>query len=204
MIQKLENKVWKDETGQDVPVEYISLGTRLKERSSASLLKEAELINSKLMSFKKRMEKLCEDVYRKAMEEYKAKPDGKGNFTWFNFDRSIKIEVSISDRITFDDLAIQASKEKLDSFLSENLDSKMEFVKDLVIDAFSTTRGKIDAKKVFALMKYRTKISHPLFQEALNVLSDGLRHPGSKTYFRLWKRDEDGSYKLIELNFSAL
>ena len=80
----------------------------------------------------------------------------------------------------------------------------MEFVKDLVIDAFSTTRGKIDAKKVFALMKYRTKISHPLFQEALNVLSDGLRHPGSKTYFRLWKRDEDGSYKLIELNFSAL
>ncbi|MCX6281503.1 MAG: DUF3164 family protein [Bacteroidetes bacterium] len=204
MIQKLENKVWKDETGQDVPVEYISLGTRLKERSSASLLKEAELINSKLMSFKKRMEKLCEDVYRKAMEEYKAKPDGKGNFTWFNFDRSIKIEVSISDRITFDDLAIQASKEKLDSFLSENLDSKMEFVKDLVIDAFSTTRGKIDAKKVFALMKYRTKISHPLFQEALNVLSDGLRHPGSKTYFRLWKREEDGSYKLIELNFSAL
>ena len=138
------------------------------------------------------------------MEDYKAKADRKGNFTWFNFDRSIKIEVSISERIDFDDLAIKAAKEKLDAFLSESLDSKMEFVKDMVIDAFSTSRGKIDAKKVFQLMKYRSKISHPLFQEAINILSDGIRKPNSKTYFRIWERAENGSYQLIELNFSAL
>ena len=204
MNQKVKDKAWKDESGNDVPVEYITPGMRLKERNAASLLIEAKSINKKLHDFKLRMEKLCGDVYRKAMEEYKAKTDGKGNFTWFNFDRSIKIEVSISERIDFDDLAIKASKEKLDAFLSENIDSKIEFVKDLVTDAFSTSRGKIDSKKVMQLMKYRTKIHHPLFQDAINILSDGIRKPGSKTYFRIWERADDGSYQLVELNFSAM
>ena len=204
MNQKVKDKAWRDESGKDVPVEYITPGMRLKERNAASLLLEAKNINKKLQEYKLRMEKLCGDVYRKAMEEYKAKTDGKGNFTWFNFDRSIKIEVSINERIDFDDLAIKASKEKLDAFLSENIDSKIEFVKDLVTDAFSTSRGKIDSKKVMQLMKYRSKIHHPLFQEAINILSEGIRKPGSKTYFRISERADDGSYQLVELNFSAL
>jgi len=204
MTQKIKDKSWKDESGADVPVEYITPGLRLKERSAAILLRDARTLNKKLQDYKNLMERLSSNIYRKAMEEYKAKADGKGNFTWFNFDRSIKIEVSISERIDFDDLAIKASKEKLDAFLSENIDSKMEFVKDLVIDAFSTSRGKIDSKKVMQLMKYRTKISHPLFQEAINILTEGIRKPGSKTYFRIWEREDDGSYTLIELNFSAL
>lgn len=204
MTQRIKDKVWKDESGTDVPVEYVSPGMRLKERNAYIIARESKAINKRLRNFKQLVERLSDDVYRKAMEEFKAKSDGKGNFTWFNFDRSIKIEVSISDRIDFDDLAIKASKEKLDNFLTENLISNMEFIKDLVIDAFSTSRGKIDAKKVFQLMKYRTKIHHPLFQEAINILSEGIRRPGSKTYFRIWEREADGSYKLIELNFSAL
>jgi len=204
MIQKVKDKSWTDESGAAVPVEYVTAGNRLKERSAAQLVKEAKAVNKSLQEFKDLMERLCGEVYKKAMEEYKAKTDGKGNFTWFNFDRSVKIEVSISERIDFDDLAIKAAKEKLDAFLNENLDSKMEFLKDMVVDVFSTSKGKIDSKKVMQLMKYRSKIHHPLFQEAINILSDGIRKPESKTYFRIWERADDGSYQLIELNFSAL
>ncbi len=206
MIQKLENKVWVDETGKQVPVEYISAGTRLKERGAATLLREAVQLNKRLKDFHEKIDKICQEVFRKAMEEFKANGNGKGkgNYTWYNFDRSIRVEVSINDRIDFDDLAIRAAKEKLDQFLSENLDSKAEFVKDLVIDAFSTTRGKIDAKKVFALMKYRVKITNRLFQDALDILENGITRPGSKTYFRVSEKQQDGSYKSVELNFSAL
>ena len=87
-------------------------------------------------------------------------------------------------------------------FLGENLNSKTAFVKDLVIDAFSTTKGKIDVDKVFQLMKYRTKIKDQLFQEAINILEAGIRRPGSKTYFRISEKKEDGSYSLVNLNFS--
>ena len=106
MNQKIKDKKWIDESGTEVPVEYITPGLRMKERNASSLLKSAKDLNKRLTVFKKIVIKLSDDVYQKAMEEFKTKANGKGNFTWFNFDRSIKIEVSISERTEFDDLAI--------------------------------------------------------------------------------------------------
>lgn len=204
MIQKVKEKKWKDETGQEIPIEYISAGIRLKERNAGILLKNAKSLNEQLTYFKEQVAELCSEVYKKMMEEFKVDPKSKGNFTWFNFDRTIKIEVSISERIDFDDLTIQAVKVKLDEFLNLNLDSKQEFIKELVNDAFSTSKGKLDAKKVMSLLKYRSKISDVLFQEALTLLESAIRRPDSKTYFRIWERTEEGSYELIDLNFSSL
>lgn len=204
MIQKVKEKKWKDETGQEIPIEYISAGIRLKERNAGILLKNAKSLNEQLTYFKEQVAELCSEVYKKMMEEFKVDPKSKGNFTWFNFDRTIKIEVSISERIDFDDLTIQAVKVKLDEFLNLNLDSKQEFIKELVNDAFSTSKGKLDAKKVMSLLKYRSKISDVLFQEALTLLESAIRRPDSKTYFRIWERTEEGSFELIDLNFSSL
>jgi hypothetical protein len=204
MIQQVKSKYWEDETGRSIPVQYITPSIRQRERHSALILKGAESLNKQLLAFKKNVVKLCDEVFIKAMEEKSANKETKGNFTWFNFDRSIKIEVSINERIDFDDLTIKACKDKLDDFLEQSLDSKTAFVKNLVMDAFSTSRGKLDAKKVMALTKYRKDIKDPLFQEALDLMEESIRRPDSKTYFRVWKREEDGSYKLIDLNFSSI
>ena len=204
MIQKTKQSEWQDETGKLIPLKYISPLNRLKERNAGNLLTNAKRLSEELIEFKDSVKKLCNDVYQKAIEELRTNITNKGNFTFFNFDRSIKIEVSISERIDFDDLTIQACKSKLDEFLNNTLDSKQEFVKDLVTDAFSTTKGKLDAKKVLNLIKYRSKIKHELFQDALNLLEQSIRKPDSKTYFRIWERAEGGEYNLIDLNFSSL
>lgn len=206
MIQQVKDKIWKDESGREIPVDYITLAARTRERSAARILNQSIRINKELDAFKKEVSRLCGEVFEKSLKEMKVKSssDFKGNFTWFNFDRSIKIEVSISERIEFDDLTIQACKDKLNEFLSNSLDSKTEFVKELVTDAFSTSRGNLDAKKVMSLMKYRTKILDPLFQEALNLLGESIRRPDSRKYFRVWNRREDGAYELVDLNFSSI
>ena len=129
---------------------------------------------------------------------------GKGGFTWKNFDGSIKIESSVSESIKFDDLGIIACKEKLELFLNNNLESKDAFIKQMVLDAFETSRGKLDAKKVLSLLTYRSKIKAPLFQEALNLLEKAIRRPDSKMYFRVFVKDEAGEYKNIDLNISSI
>ncbi len=206
MNQQVKSPVWVDEQGKEVPINYITPIMRLKERHSARILKQAKSINKQLSEFKDTVRNLTDEVWDLYMEQFKAsgKTPGKGSFTFTNFDRSIKIEVSISDRIEFDDLTLAACKEKLDMFLAENLDAKTEFVKELVTDAFSTTKGQIDSKKVMSLMRYKGKIKGQLFQEAMDLLSDSIRRPDSKTYFRVWERQEDGSYKAIDLNFSSI
>jgi len=204
MIQKSKSKTWVDETGMTIPFSRINKVERLMERESASLLRDAKNINSKLTDYKKSMQAICKNVYEEFMTSKGGNVESKGNFTWFSFDRSIKVEVAVSERVTFDDLTIKVAQERLNQFLSETVDSKFDFVKDLVQEAFSTSRGKLDAKKVMSLLKYRERINHPLFHEAATLIEQSIRRPDQKTYFRIWEKDELGEYKVIELNFSNI
>jgi len=204
MKQELKNKLWIDETGREVPVCYLNSSDKLKERYAHTLLTRAKGLNKKLLEYKADFKRLCDEVYEAAMKDFKANPDSKGNYTWFSFDRSIKVEVNINERITFDDLTIKACKSKLDEFLDNSVESKHDFVKQLVTDAFATTRGKLDAKKVMSLLRYEDKIKDALFQDSLTLLKESIRHPDSRTYYRISERQADGSYKVIDLNFSSI
>lgn len=204
--QKSSDKLWQDESGTTMPYSRITKVERKKETESAKLLKKALKINTDLEDFKQLVNTVCTDIYERYMESVNLDPTKppKGNFTWFNFDRSIKIEVSISEQITFDDLGITACKEKLELFLNNNLESKDAFIKQMVLDAFETSRGKLDAKKVTSLLRYRSKIKAVLFQEALNLLEESIRRPKSKTYFKVSAKDQAGEYQNINLNFSSI
>lgn len=205
MYQTSKDTNWIDEKGTAIPYNRTTKSERLQERKSNQLLKRAMGISSKLEEFKQEVKEVCANVYDVFMEEKNnSGANKKGNFTWFNFDRSIKIEVSINERIEFDDLTITACKDKLNEFLSNNIDAKQEFIKDLVLDAFETTKGKLDTKKVMGLLKYKSKIKDKLFQEAMDLLSDSIRRPESKTYFRIWERNSEGKYENVELNFSSI
>jgi hypothetical protein len=57
---------------------------------------------------------------------------------------------------------------------------------------------------VTGLLKYAVRINHPLFQEACTLIQKAIVRPDSKTYYRVFVKDEEGKYKNIELNFSNI
>ncbi|MBN1187014.1 MAG: DUF3164 family protein [Bacteroidales bacterium] len=203
-IQRSTADFWLDETGSKIPYNRTTKVERLMERQAAKLLTGAQRVNKALSDLKQEFESICEEIFREFMSEKEIKPTYKGNFTWYNFDRSIKIEVNINERITFDELMITAAREKLERFLTDNMDGKVEFVKELVIDAFKTSRGQLDAKKVMGLLKYRSKIKDDLYQSAMADIEGSIRRPSSRTYYRIFERLSGGEYKLIDLNFSSI
>ncbi|MCT4580812.1 MAG: DUF3164 family protein [Flavobacteriales bacterium] len=202
--QKTSDKLWSDESGMQIPSSRTTKLERLMERKSGKLLKDALKVNAQLTTFKDQVQEVCREVYDLFMEEHNNKKDRKGNFTWYNFDRSIKIQSRVNERIEFDDLNIIACKDKLDEFLDANVESKDDFIKQLVLDAFETSRGKLDAKKVMSLLRYKSKIKAPLFQEAMELLENSIRRPDSKTYFQIWAKDKSGEYQNVDLNFSSI
>jgi len=203
--QKKTDKTWNDETGAAIPFNRVRASERLREARAARLAKQALSISNSMKDFKENVRKTSEVIItavRREMEkEAKA---AKGNYSWYNFDRSIKVEVSVNERIDFDEMLIGLCKEKLMAFVTATLSDKETFIVEMVNDAFNTTKGKLDAKKVMSLLKYEKKIKAVQFQEALSLLKDSIRRPESKTYFRVWVKDENGEYKNIELNFSAI
>lgn len=203
--QKSKDGTWHDESGTAIPYNRITKSERLMERYAAKILKEAEYVNKRLTDFKESVREMCQEAYEAFMDEKNIHRETKGNFTWFNFNRTIKIEVSINERIEFDDLTIEAAKAKFDEFLEENITSKNEFAKQMVIDAFETQRNnKLDTKRVMQLTRYEKKINDALFSEAVALINEAIRRPESKTYFRVWKKTIDGSYENVDLNFSSI
>jgi hypothetical protein len=202
---KSKDSEWIDESGTSIPYNRITKAERLMERSSNRILKAALVVNNKLKDFKNLVRELSEEAYEAFMEEKSTNRISKGNFTWYNFDRSIKIEVSVNEPIQFDDLTIAAAKDKFDQFLDENVQSKNEFVKEMINSAFETQRaGKLDVKQVMNLTRYQGKINDPLFSEAVSLISEAIRRPKSKTYFRVWLKDQAGEYQNVELNLSSI
>lgn len=203
ITQKQADGTWTDESGMQIPVNRLTKAEKLMEKNSYKLLRAAQKINADLKAFKNLFAELSDEAYEAFMSEKDAKTT-KGNFTWYNFNRTIKIEVAISEPIVFDDLTLQAAKQKFDEFLEQTMSAKNDFVKPMIIESFQATRGKIDVKQVMKLVRWAGRINDPLFSEGAELVNQAIRRPSSRTYFRIWLKDTSGKYQNIDLNLSSI
>ena len=198
---QIKEKIWIDETGQSIPVARILPLEKQKEKVAFQCAKKAIDISNRLSSFKEEIAKECEAIYTESMKDAKV---GKGNFTFFNFGGSIKIEVQVNEMITFDTILIEKAKQKLMELVGESISEDKEFIKELVISAFQTSRGQLDTKRVMGLKKHAKRIKDERYHDAMALIDESVRRPSSKTYFRVWLRGAQGDYESIDLNFSSI
>ena len=199
-----KEKVWTDESGAEIPANRITHLEKMKEKFSFKIATDAAKLNTGLTVFKQGIKAMCNQVFDTVMTAEEKKKATKGNFTWYNFDGSIKVEVSINENIEFDGLLIEKCKQKLMELVGESISADKAFIKELVLSAFQTSKGKLDTKKILSLKKYATRITDTRYAEAMKYLDDSIRRPDSKTYFRVWVKDDNGQYKNIDLNFSSI
>jgi hypothetical protein len=203
--QKQSEPTWQDENGTAIPTNRLTYLEKQAEKNTLKLLKGAQSINQQLVKFKNEVASLCDAIYEASLEETKTKgKDRKGNFTFFNFNRTIKVEVSISERIEFDDLKIQACQEKLNQLIDQGTTGVDSFLKGIIMDAFQKSNGSLDAKKVMSLKKHKSRTKATLYHEAMDLLDESIRRPESKRYFRIFLKNEEGKYENIDLNFSSI
>jgi hypothetical protein len=207
-LKKQEPKqgFWKNEKGQDVPYSYVNKSDRFKERIAFSIAKEAALIEERLKTFKQSIAQAFIDCEKAVATDYNIEQTANNavSLTWYNFDRSIKLERKINQRFDFDDALINACKVKINEFLDDKLSGVEAFVKELINDAFQTNRGKLDPKKIMSLLKYKDKITDNRYHEAMELIEKAIFNPDSKTYYTVSIRANDGQYEAINLNFSAI
>jgi hypothetical protein len=198
-----KEKIWKDEAGNSIPVSHIKKVEKVNERITFNVAKEAIKSSEQLKKLKAFIANNVEEAFEAFRQEYKGnKEDFKGNITLYNFDRSIKIERRVSEAIQFDDLIIQMAKSKLDKFLRDGVSAKNDVIKEMVLEAFSTARGKLDVKKILGLKRYADRITDPRYAEAMSLIDQAIRRPDSATYFRVWIKNDQGHYEAVPLALS--
>ena len=198
---------WIDETGNSIPFNRTTKSERLKEKYSNKILKEAQNASEKLKALRDLMDVAIGEILEECRSENSVKLDGKGNYTWYNFNRSIRVEVNINELITFDEIKLESAKEKLSSLIRDNTKGD-DFILSIVEQAFQTTTGKLDTKRILSLKKHTSRIVNlsikNTWQEAMDLIDQSISRPTSKKYMKVYLKDEAGEYQNIPLNFSNL
>jgi hypothetical protein len=197
----MAKKIWKDLKGNEVPAQYVPAFDKKRELVALKYQAKAEKLSDQLVKMKAELLMECDALYNQMLEDNNVPAQSKGGYSVSTFDRDVKIEISIQERIEFDD-KISVAHEKIKQYLAEKMQGVDADLQSLINQAFETRKGRMDVKRILSL--FRLQIKHPLWLEAMELIKSSISRNDSKRYVQIMKKDVNGEYKNIDLNFSSI
>ena len=135
-------------------------------------------------------------------EKYGVKLGGaKGNLTLVSFDGQYRVQVAIAETLVFDE-RLHAAKALIDECMNDWSAGSAEELKTVIRGYFDVDKqGKLNTKKILSLRRYH--INDDRWKRAMDAISDSLQIIGSKSYVRVYKRDQNGDYNQLPLDLSS-
>lgn len=204
-----KDTIWVNAAGDNVPKKFITSADKMRESGAARIMKAALDVEQRLENLYALMREINAQVADAVKKEFelkngRKKKETKGGLTWYSFDNSIKVEISIDDVVKWDDAIMTEARKLFNEYIDHALSDDASLIKKMVNDAFSNNKGTIDSKKVFQLLKYEGQIKSEKFNKACELMRSAQRIDKTKLYQRVWVRMQDGSYRNINLNFTSL
>ncbi|WP_434777667.1 DUF3164 family protein [Neisseria sp. Ec49-e6-T10] len=192
-----------DARGNLIPVANIKEIDLVKDDLVIELVKKAKQKTQELAVFKNELMGDIEAFVQLSAEQYDVKLGGiKGNVRLMSFDGKYKVERSISDTLTFDQNLL-AAKALIDECLHDwTTDARPELCA-LINNAFDVDKqGNLNTGRILGLRKL--KIDDVRWLKAMKALDDSITIQCSKSYVRVYERNEQGNYDQINLNVARV
>lgn len=188
--------------GHLVPIETIQQIDLARNDLVIELITRAQAMAEVLTDFKTKSLDDIQAFVELSAEKYGANLGGKkGNVTLYSYDGKYKLIRAMEDFIRFDE-RLQAAKALIDDCLKRWTDGSGAEIRTVINDAFQVDSvGRINTRRILALR--RIKIEDETWQQAMQAISDSVQVVNSKTYIRFYERQDDGSYKQLNLSIAA-
>ncbi|MBI5550719.1 MAG: DUF3164 family protein [Desulfobacterales bacterium] len=202
-MQEQSDNYWKDPRGRLVPISMISEIDQQRDQLVRELATAAKNLRESMQAFKIQAMGDVQAFCDLSAEKYKVAYGGqKGNVQLVSFDGAIKVQIAISEHLSFDE-RLQAAKRLIDECLTDWTGESRDEIKTIVLDAFQVDKeGRINTGRILGLR--RLNISDDRWLRAMQAIADSMQVIGSKTYLRIYERDMLGKYQPIALDLAAL
>lgn len=184
------------------PIGTVKDQYKLEDQTVRKCIAFAENLNAQLSRFRGHTAADLASFDTLLAEKYGAKIGGKkGNRTYQTYDGLMRIQVQVSDQITFGP-ELQVAKSLIDQCLIEwSADSRPE-IQSLVSSAFKTDKeGQVNRTDIYMLLKL--EIGDDRWKMAMEAIRDAIRVTGSKEYVRFYKRaDVKADWKPITIDLA--
>lgn len=176
-----------DARGRLIPVEMIKAEHLLEDETVRKVMAYAEDLSARIARFRQHTFDDVEDLLGLLAQNYKDARGGvRGNITLMSHDALLKVQVKVSDRLTFGP-SLQAAKSLVDTCLNDWASTAPAPLRTIVQEAFATDQeGKVNRSALFSLLRY--DIADERWAEAMKALRDSIRVEGTKRYVNFYRR----------------
>ncbi|WP_281322171.1 DUF3164 family protein [Flavobacterium aestivum] len=172
----------------------------LKAETVIQLVSKADRINLMLAGFKKDSFNNMQTIYSLLQEYSSRHADGKGNFRIEH--ENMRVNYKRQGKATFDERSHQAEKHIIDfvnSKFSDDPDTR-----DLIMSLLERKKDELDIQLVQKLYAMENRFDDNNWKRGIELLKESYHYSHSKDYITFEKRDENGQWNLINLQFSNI
>ena len=192
-----------DAGGNLIKVDNIKTDKLRADELVYQFIPEAVRINQELISLKTKLSSAIPAFIKELVEEHGVKKMAKikGNVELTSFDGHFKLKRSIQDKIQVN-ANIEAARQLFDQYQDAVTNGVDDAIKKLIARAFGGSGNQISTSRLIDIKN--TDIDHPLWKKAVEALEQALEVHDSTAYYLFYYRAENGDYRPISLQFSAV
>lgn len=164
----------------------------------------AEDFNSKIKEFKNTLSIAFNHQEEKLKSYGKIRANSKGGFSLVSKDGKMKITRTRSTKPTWDERSEKAMR-LIEDFLKTTVRKKDSRLFDILFSFIQKNdQGELEYSKVMLLLQHQDKYEDARWKEGLELLKESysLHFKGFGYYFS--KKDKEGKWESIEINFQAI
>lgn len=198
-----ESDYMKDHRGNLVPKKMVKEIDIIRNDLVLEIVKKATELNRSIAQFKQFAMGEIEAFVSQSAEQYGINYGGeKGNIQLHTFDGKFRLVKSIGEYIVFDE-RLQIAKKLIDDCVLEwSQGTRMEMAA-LINHSFEVNKqGKINTDRILSLR--RLDIKNDKWIKAMEAIGDSITTTGSKSYIRLYERNDDEKYEQIPLDLASI
>lgn len=175
--------------GHLIPESMITPIDKLRDHTVNGMVNAAKAMSRQLSEFKAGLYSDVVSFIAISAEEFDVQWGGKkGNVSLVSFDGRHKVVLAMDETIEFNE-RLQVAKQLIDECLTELSVGAAHELQALVSDYFQVdSQGKISTTRILSLRRHQ--IQHAKWEEAMRAINASIVITGSKTYLRLYERDE--------------
>jgi len=178
----------EDAKGALVPLANVKPEDKLQDETVRKIMGFARDLSAQIARFKGHTVADLGSFDALLEQEYGGKIGGaKGNRTYQTFDGCMKVQVQVSDLISFGP-QLQVAKNLIDACIIDWSEGSRDEIRALVMRAFNTEKeGQINKSDLFMLL--RLDIADDRWKRAMEAIRNSITVTGSKEYVRFYERD---------------
>lgn len=188
--------------GHSVPIDRVRPIDLARDDLVKEIVEKAKATSAALAEFKANIFGDIAAFVQLSAEQYDVKiGGGKGNVTLTSYDARYKVIRAVQERVAFDE-KLQAAKALIDECFDDWSQGSRSEIRALISRAFDVDgQGNVNTGRILALRQ--VEIQDERWQRAMKALSDAVFVVGSKSYIRIYERDEKGEYQPIPLDVAG-